>query len=192
MKINNKNMKYLFLYKSIFFRFCKFETDSKDPQDIIIVNALNIKNRKKRITYIYDATCDYIDNFYGRENICGFKNCQCYMQQKKMKDTIDGCCRKCVYVTDKGCPSRNLSCKLFNCSEVYSRRKVITYKDLKVLKLFSLRQRIIIKSDYFTLREDALKDLYSYSLTYTTIRVIIRLINNFIIKKYKKEQEKKK
>ncbi len=27
--------------------FCRFEINSKDPQDIIITNALNIKKRKK-------------------------------------------------------------------------------------------------------------------------------------------------
>jgi hypothetical protein len=45
-----------------------------------------------------------------------------------------GCCRICIYKSSKGCPSKNLACKLFNCSEVYKRRTVISYKDLKTLK----------------------------------------------------------
>ena len=48
MVINfKKNYLFLLLYKSIFFKYFKFETDSNDIQDIIIVKALNIKNRKK-------------------------------------------------------------------------------------------------------------------------------------------------
>lgn len=183
MVIKENQSKYLFFYKSILIRFCKFETTSKDVQDSIIVNALNIKNRKKRIAYIYDSTCDYIDNFYNNENICGFKNCQCYIQRKKKNNLKCGCCRMCLYKTDKGCPSKNLACKLFNCSEVYCRRKVITYKDLKTLKVLSFRQRFIVKSDYFSLREDVLKDLYSYSIIYSAIRIFVRLIRNLIIVK---------
>ena len=50
-----KTTRFLFLYKSFLYRFVTFTTDSKELQDQIIVNALNIKNRKKRITYIYDS-----------------------------------------------------------------------------------------------------------------------------------------
>ena len=170
--------KYLPIYKSIFFKFTKFETNSNDEQDIIIINALNIKNRKKRITYIYDSTCEYIDNYYKNKNICGFKNCQCYIQRNT--NLKDGCCRNCLYKSDIGCTTTNLACKLFNCSEVYKRRKVIKYNDLKTLKILSLRQRFIVKSDYFSTREDVLKDLYSYSIIYSTIRIIIRLTKDII------------
>ena len=31
---------------------------------------------------------------------------------------------------------------------------------LKILKVLSIRQRFVVKSDYFSLREDVLKDLY--------------------------------
>lgn len=187
MVINfKKNDSFLLLYKSTFFKYFKFETDSNDIQDIIIVKALNIKNRKKRITFIYDSTCDYIDNFYKNKNICGFKNCQCYVQRKNNNNLKNGCCRKCIYITDNGCVTKNLACKLFNCSEVYCRRKVIKFEDLRILKLLSLRQRLIIKADYFSLREDVLKNLYSYSIIYSTIRIVIRLLNN-IVTLYRKE-----
>lgn len=182
-KLKKENMKKILLlplYKSIIYRFVKFQTDSDDIQDRIIVNALNIKNRKQRITYIYDSTCDLIDNANG-ENICGFKNCQCYVQRSTNNGKKYGCCRKCKYKTDTGCPSKNLACKLFNCSEVYCRRKVIKYNDLKVLKILSIRQRMIVKSDYFSLREDVLKDLYSYSIIWSTIRMLYRLFNNMIL-----------
>lgn len=188
MVIQEKQYWLIPFYKSLLFRLCKFETNSNDIQDLIIVNALNIKNRKKRTTYIYDSACEYIDNYYKNENICGFKNCQCYIKQVKNNDLKYGCCRKCMYVSDKGCTTKNLACKLFNCSAVYCRRKTITYKDLKILKVLSLRQRLVVKSDYFCLREDVLKDLYSYSITYATLRLAIRIIKNFILLRIRKSE----
>ena len=43
-----KTTSFLFLYKSFLYRFVTFTTDSEELQDQIIVNALNIKNRKKK------------------------------------------------------------------------------------------------------------------------------------------------
>lgn len=167
-------------YKSPLFYFCKFETKSLDEQDIIIVNALNIKNRKKRITYLYDCVCDYIDNFYGGKNICGFKRSQCCAQRKIKTSEENGCCRRCAYRSSKGCTTKNLACKLFVCSEVSCKRKVLKYEDLISLKVLSARQRFIIKSDFFSSREDVLKDLYSYSFIYSTIRVVFRHTSYYI------------
>ena len=56
--------------------------------------------------------------------------------------------------------------------------------DLKILRLLSLKNQLIIKSDYFSTREDVLKDLYAYTLTYSTMRVVYRLIkNHYLLKK---------
>ena len=97
-----------------------------------------------------------------------------------------------MYQTNKGCPTKNLSCKLFNCSEVTSRYNTIKYDDLKILKLLSLKNRIIIKSDYFSKREDVLKDLYAYTLSYSTLRILYRLIINYIkLSKNNKKEIKK-
>ena len=176
IKLKINKFKLLFIYKSFIFRFVEFYTDSCDIQDKIIINALNIKNRKKRIDYIYNKACLFVDEFYNNENICGFINNKCYVQRRKNMDTINGCCRCCKYIGEDGCSTCNLTCKLFSCSEVYSRRKVITHDDLKILKVLSIRQRVILKSDYFSSKEDVLKDLYSYSIMYSGIRIIYRLI----------------
>lgn len=178
-----KTTRFLFLYKSFLYRFVTFTTDSKEFQDQIIVNSLNIKNRKKRITYIYDSACKIIDDYNAFENICGFKNCQCYLNRNTKYKY--GCCRLCKYKSDTGCPTSNLACKLFNCSEVCSRRKVIKYEDLKILKVLSIRQRFVVKSDYFSLREDVLKDLYCYTLTFAIIRIILRSFKNIIVRNKK-------
>lgn len=178
----NKFLRKLSIYKSILYCNTLFVVKSNINDNMIdyIINALNIKNRKKRITYIYDSSCKLIDDNTKSINICGFKDDKCYVQRNLNNGKCNGCCRKCLYQTNKGCPTKNLSCKLFNCSEVTSRYNTIKYDDLKILKLLNLKNRIIIKSDYFSRREDVLKDLYAYTLSYSTLRILYRIIINCI------------
>ena len=178
----NKFLRKLSIYKSILYYNTIFvvKNDINDNMIDYIINALNIKNRKKRVTYIYDNSCKLIDDNNKNINICGFKNNKCYVQRKLKNGKCNGCCRKCLYQTKEGCPTKNLACKLFNCSEVTSRYNTLKYNDLKILKLLSLKNRIIIKSDYFSTREDVLKDLYAYTLTYSTLRIVYRLFKNYI------------
>jgi len=179
-----KFYKKLWLYKSFLYHNVEFYTKKKiDEQTKYIINALNIKKRNKRIEYVFDRACDLLDNQNKGINICGFKDCKCWVQQELNNGTKCGCCRLCIYATENGCPSQNVACKLFNCSEVTKRYKVLTYKDLKILKVLGLYQRVFIKHNYFTIREDALKDLYSYSLVYSTIRLLYRIIRNLILLK---------
>ena len=179
----NKFLNKLWLYKSIFYKRTYFTIDNKiNNINLDYINiALNIKNRKERINYIYNTCCDIIDNKFKGINICGFENSKCYIQRKINNNKCNGCCNKCLYQSNKGCTTKNLSCKLFNCTEVKSRYNVIEYNDLKILKLFSLKNRLLIKSEYFSKKEDVLKDLYSYSIIYATIRIIYRIVRNSII-----------
>ncbi len=190
ININNENdynkfLKKLFLYKSFFYYNTRFVVDTKINNEMLtyIIEALNIKKRKERITYIYDTACKIIDDATPK-NMCGFKNGKCYLQRSSKSNKCNGCCRKCLYQSKEGCPTKNLACKLFNCSEVKSRYNMIRVEDLKLLRLLSLKNQMIIKSDYFSKREDVLKDLYAYTLTYSTIRVVCRLIKNqYLLKK---------
>ena len=191
IKINNqtaldKFYRKLFFYKSFIFKKTKFTVETNYEEVKPIINALNIKKRKPRITYIYDEACKQIDNHYKNKNICGFKNNKCYVQQKLQNGTINGCCRMCLYQSTKGCTTKNLTCKLFTCSEVEKRCKVIKFDDLKILNLLSFRNRMILKSDYFSKREDVIKDLYYGSFFLWTIRIVIRMIINFYTLKRKK------
>ncbi len=167
--------KKLFFYKSYFFRFNQFTSNLEDQELQDIITALNIKNRKKRIDFIYDKACDLIDA-NTCSNCCGFYENQCYVQRKINNNKYNGCCRMCYFQSENGCPTKNLACKLFQCSEVRKRHKVIEAKDIKILKLLSLRQRFLVKSDYFSTREEVLKDLYSFSFSYATIKMTCRLI----------------
>lgn len=178
----NKFLKKINIYKSILYYNTLFEVKNNINEKNIdyITNALNMKNRKKRIEYVYAQSCKLIDRKNQGINICGFENGKCWVQRKIKNGKCNGCCRKCIYQTSNGCSTKNLSCKLFNCTEVKSRYDVIRYNDLKLLKLLSKKNQIIIKSDYFSKREDVLKDLYSYSLIYSTFRIVYRLIRNYI------------
>ena len=190
IKINNqtasdKFYRKLFFYKSFIFKKTYFTVETNFEEVKPIINALNIKKRKERIIYIYDEACNQIDKHYQNKNICGFKNNKCYVQQKLQNGTINGCCRMCLYQSTKGCTTKNLTCKLFTCSEVEKRCKVIKFDDLKILNLLSFRNRMILKSDYFSKREDVIKDLYYGSILIWSVRIVIRLIINFYTLKHK-------
>ena len=184
INIKNKNDLIKFYnnlkwYKTLFYKNTLFETRNKELQDII--EALNIKKRNKRIEYIYNSACKKVDDFCKDKNMCGFKNNKCYTQQYKGCKYKNGCCRKCIYQSSKGCTTSNLTCKLFNCSEVRKRFEVLEFNDLKILKLLSIRQRIILKHDYFSSREEVLKDLYIGSLFIFVVRLIYRYIRKNIV-----------
>ena len=188
VSINNsvdydKFLKKINIYKSILYHYTYFIVENNIHDEMIeyITNALNIKNRKERLEYVYDKTCEFIDNKNKQINICGFKNGKCYIQRKSKQKNCNGCCRKCLYQSKNGCLTKNVACKLFNCSEVKLRHEVVKYKELKLLRLLSLKNRFIIKSDYFSRREDVLRDLYAYSLIYSTIRIVFRITRNFLI-----------
>ena len=172
------NIKY---YRSILFIFTKFECDNKDVEHII--TALNIKNRFKRIRYVYDTACDEVDAFGEGKNLCGFKNGVC---RSKVKN---GCCRKCFHVTDHGCPTRNLACKLFFCSKVRDKYKIIMFDDLKILYCLSFRCRVILRHDFFTKREEVLMDMYIGWITILFIRYFYRVIKHKIILLFRKTKK---
>ncbi len=186
-----KFIKRIILYKSILYINTEFQVKGCQVNDKIqqIIKGLNIKNRYKRITYVYDTACSIIDSNTKGLNVCGFKNNKCYIQQKQNNGRCNGCCRLCKYQNSNGCSTKNLACKLFNCSEVKKRYKTVEYKDLDILKLLSLKNRLIVKSDYFSTREEVLKDLYAYTLTYSILRIFFRSIRNLISKTKNSNQD---
>lgn len=186
-----KFIKRIILYKSILYINTEFQVKGCQVNDKIqqMINGLNIKNRYKRITYVYDTACSIIDSNTKGLNVCGFKNNKCYIQQKQNNGKCNGCCRLCKYQNSNGCSTKNLACKLFNCSEVKKRYKTVEYKDLDILKLLSLKNRLIVKSDYFSTREEVLKDLYAYTLTYSILRIFFRSIRNLISKTKNSNQD---
>lgn len=171
-EIYKKYKKYkAFIYKNTEFIYTGEIQEIKD-----IIEALNKKTRLQKLAYIYDKSCEQIDKKFEGENICGFQCNQCIAQRKHNLKEKNGCCRVCRLQTSTGCPSKNLTCKLFFCDEVKNKYEVITFKDLKLLKLLTRRQRLILKFDLFSTREEVLTDLYIGFVTIAAFRELYMLI----------------
>lgn len=177
----DKFIKNLSLYRSLPFRFIDFDIKTDDEELNDIVTALNIKNTRKRITFVYDKTCEIVEKFYKGKNICGFKNGQCRVQRNNCNDKINGCCRICKYQSDKGCTTANVACKFFNCDEVRKDNEVLEFDDVAILKVLNKRQRTLLKSDYFSKRENVIDDV-SLGLFLGTAKMYMRLIKNIFTK----------
>ena len=150
-----------------------YDKEIKDNKEIrqisLLVEACNIKKRKERIRFIYDASCDLLDDdFYGC-NLCQFKNNQCFVNRMH-KNSLDGCCRSrdnksaCKYLVKHKCTNRNLTCKIHICS--YMKKRGYSYKlnDILMIKyLYSWKQKIFCYFNLFISKEDYLKDLYHNS-----------------------------
>ena len=186
----NKFTKKIKLYKSIFYYNTNFIVNNNinDKTVDIIINALNIKKRKKRIEYIYYSCCDYLDNNIDYKKICNFKNNKCFVQRKNNSNHCGGCCIGCPLL-NKGCLTKNLSCKLLYCRPTKKLVKEQLSKVNNILKLYSIRQRFIVKINFYTTTQDALKNLYSYSLLIPIIKIIHRF-NKYVDTTIKKMDKK--
>lgn len=177
-----KNKKYEFEYKgNLYDREIK---DNKEIRQIsLFVEALNIKDKKRRLEFIYDKSCDLLDDdFYGK-NICEFKNNKC-MHDRIHSSSMDGCCRsndnnkKCKYIINHKCSIKCLACKFHICYCV--RKKGYKYKvnDILMLKyLYNWKQKLIIYNDFFMTKQEVLKDVYRNSIIYW---VLFTKTKNFI------------
>ena len=181
--INNKNdyksfLRKLFFYKYYHFTNFNIKNKIKSSNLIIISKALNIKNRRDRITYLYDQTVNYLNNYY-KEDLCKFTDDKCFVQKQRNDNSKFGCCFDCKLVkSGKGCPTSNVSCKLLYCKPAIKNIKKLKIKDIEFLRCFSIFQRFILKFDFYSTREQMIKDLY-FGPIYWFIRSIpkgLRLI----------------
>ncbi len=171
----NKFIKKIKYYKTFLYRNTKFKIEqNKIFKDIeSIEKALNLKKKKERTEYVYSYCCDYIDNYCKDKDFCKFKDNKCLNQYHN--NYINGCCRGCRFQSKSGCKTSNLTCKLFYCSSVKDNNKIVEYKDLKIIRCLPLRNRPIIKHDFFVSREEMLNDLYLNSIIIFVIKTLFRL-----------------
>jgi len=155
---------------------CEIMTDDKELKQLsLLVEALNIKDKKQRLAFVYDKSCELLDNdFYGK-NLCEFKSNKC-MHDRIHAKSMDGCCRsndnskKCPYINNHRCTVKCLACKFHVCYCL--RKKGIKYKvnDIYLLKyLYNWKQKIMIYNNFFMTREENLKDVYRNSIIYWTL-----------------------
>ena len=139
----------------------------------IIESVLEIKDKKERVSYLYDLICDYLDNEFTEKNICDF-NCgvckrrKAMIKQKISKKTYqNGCCysylqnSNCQYLdSEKGCQIKNIACKLFTCD--YLKKQGYRYKidDIYFARyFFNIRQKFYIKNTFFVPKDVVLKGI---------------------------------
>ncbi len=161
--INNKDDYKALLNRLKYYKYYKFtnfkiinKIKNKDIE--IINNILNIKNRRKRIIYIYDELVKYLNSYY-KEDLCKFKDDKCFVQRNN--NNKFGCCADCSLVKSGiGCPTANVSCKLVYCKPALKNIKKLKLIDIPYARCLSIFQRFIIRFDVFSTREQIINDLY--------------------------------
>jgi len=164
-------------------------SNSKEIEELI--KAFNIKDLRKRYTYIYDTMCTYLDEKFKEDNICDFKNNKCIAVRENAYFENDcGCCYgpkrgKCQYLKNNTCSIKSISCKLFTCR--YLRKKDIKFpiKDQLLLKLFfNNRQKYLISYSIFIDKEIMIENLLKlkWKFLHFSTFVIRKIIKR---KKYK-------
>lgn len=133
-----------------------------------IEQAVNIHERGKQLSFIYDKICDYLDYDFIQNNKCLFKNDKCISDRGKSYDKNCGCCRSrsgevCQYLIDGHCTIRNMGCKFFVCPTL--KKRGISYKtrDFPLLKYFcNFRQRIVLRYTIFVPKEKVIERVLKY------------------------------
>lgn len=155
----NKLLRRIKYYK--YYPFTKFiiKNNINNPNITIISNYLNIKNRTKKIKYIYKEAIKYINNYYTQD-LCQFKNNQCFIQRRNKSNKRFGCCQDCKLVKENlGCTTNNFSCKLVYCKPAIKNITLLKIKDIDILRCYSLIQRFILRFDFFSTEEQIINDL---------------------------------
>lgn len=169
-------------YRSVFCQWVDFEVKESYIPISTLVIALNLKNRIQRTTYIYDTLCTAIDQFYHDTHYCQFCDNQCFIQRKIGKFE-NGCCRKCIHITKKGCSTQNLTCKMFQCQSIKEQYPTASWDDFSLLCCFNIRQRLILKAEYFSTREETIREVSLSSIFIATIFIGYRFLFQTLLKR---------
>lgn len=138
----------------------------------LLVEALNIKDKRKRLRFVYDKSCELLDDdFYGK-NICEFKDNKC-IHDRLYNASCDGCCktndglRRCKYLENHRCKTKCLACKFHICHCIRQNGYKYKVNDIYMLKyIYNWKQKIIVYSNFFMTPEEVLDDVYKNSLIY--------------------------
>lgn len=159
---NNPDTKLLFKYNNeLYDKPTKKLEKYKDYLEVIML--CNMKDRKERVSYIYDYLCKYFDEDMKKNNYCEFENGTCIANRLGYSvHEKDGCCyiiKKglCKYLTDKGCTNPNPSCKIYMCAYLNNVKKVPNYDTKKIFLtncLFSNKEHEFFKRHYFITKEE--------------------------------------
>lgn len=158
---SGKNKNFKLLYKNKYYT----KACNNDVMQLTqVIEALNIKDKKARLNYVYDKACEVLDSdFYGK-NVCEFENNRC-LKDRTYKHSCNGCCqsrdgsKRCMYLKKHRCEIACLACKFHICSHL--RKKGIRYRvnDVLVLRyLLNWKQKVIVYLDFFKPKEQVVND----------------------------------
>lgn len=139
----------------------------------VVETILKEKDIRQRYSKLYDMICDYLDNDFINNNMCGFHNGICskrqYMIDKGIKkDSYEnGCChgykegKVCEYLKNGRCSIKNIACKTFTCP--YLKSKGISYSINKIYfarYFFNARQKFYMENTYFVDKDVVLEGIF--------------------------------
>ncbi len=141
-----------------------------DKLKIWSIHAINLKNLEERYTYIYDQVCDYLDNEFTSNNLCGFKDnvCKSVQHHSHCKESKYGCCYGrnrglCPHFKNNTCSIKSISCKLFTCRYLRSQKIKYQVNDISLLKyFFNIRQKFILDTSIFKDKKEMIPLLLKY------------------------------
>ena len=138
----------------------------------IVDSILEIEDKEKRVNYIYDLLCDYLDKEFKDKNICDFNCGICKKRQEmirqgvKKSTYVNGCCysylknSNCKYLDNGTCTTRNLGCKLFTCDYLIRKGYKYKLKDIYLSKyFFNFRQKLYIENSTRISKEEVIKGI---------------------------------
>ena len=149
----------------------KIKTDDKEVRQVsLLTEALNIKSRKERFSYIYDMSCDLLDEDFIYKNVCDFKCGKC-IKDRLYNKLGGGCCcdrnheTMCPYLTKSGCSIRCLACKFHICNVLKKNGYKYRIKDIYILRyLLNWKQKIMVYNDFFMTHDEVLKHVIKNSI----------------------------
>lgn len=158
---NNDNIKLLFKYEN---KLYEKPDDNLDRYNryLEVIEVFNIKDKRKRLSYIYDNVCAYFDRDMREKNYCEFENGTCIANRLgKSVHSDNGCCYRkrqlCKFLTNEGCINPNPTCKIFMCSYLNKVKKVPNYSTKKLLItscLLNSKGHDFFKRNYFITKDE--------------------------------------
>ncbi len=144
----------------------------------VALRAIEMNDINQRYEYLYDEICYYLDHVCKEKNLCDFKNNKCFAKQNS--EVTMGCCHHfsnkkwgilyqkklipCEYLSENGCTTKSIGCKMFMCDEVHKKGfKFTVFNVLLIRYFFNFIQKIIIKTSVFEGKEDIMKQLLKFN-----------------------------
>lgn|SRR5574344_1389862 len=132
------------------------------------IEAFNIKDYTKRMSYIYDYLCRYMDEDMTSHGYCEFEGDTCIANRlgESVHDTF-GCCYHhtkglCPYLVNRTCTNPNPSCKVFMCTYLNHVKKVPNYDIHKIYVagcFINKKEYTILFHSYFFTKDKIMEKL---------------------------------